>query len=131
MPEKPTGVLGSAIAVNHCADGLAAQSGHVQGVSNQFGAQMISDRPPHDPAGVDIENDRGVHPALTGAVLGDVGDPQSVRPVSTELTVDQIRPGCLSRSVTAPTPTMNALETNEFHAPPHPLVTDRNPVAMP
>jgi hypothetical protein len=61
--------------MHHRTHGFAAQPGHVQGVSDQFSAQVISDRPADHAAGVDVEHDRGIHPALTGAVLGDVSNP--------------------------------------------------------
>ena len=54
--------------MNHRTNGFAAQPGHVQSIGDQLGAQMIGDRPAHYPAGEDVEHDRGVDPALTGAV---------------------------------------------------------------
>ena len=50
--------------------------------TTSLGAQVVGDRPAHDPAGEHVQDDRAVDPALAGAVLGDVGDPQPVRPVS-------------------------------------------------
>jgi hypothetical protein len=58
--------LGPTVGMNHCAHGFAAQPGHVQGVGDQFGAQVIGDRPADNTAGVDVEHDRRVDPALTG-----------------------------------------------------------------
>ncbi len=40
--------------------------------------------PAHYPAGVDIEDDRGINPTFAGAVLGDVDDPEPVRALGDE-----------------------------------------------
>jgi len=63
-------------------------------------------------------------------VLGDVGDPQPIGAIGPELAVDQVRPRRRSRSGPAPPAAVNALQADEFHAPPHPLVADRHPVAV-
>jgi len=114
--------------MNHRANGFAAQPGHVQGVGDQLGAQMIGDRPAHHAAGEDIEDDRGVDPALTGAVLGDVGDPQPVRALGDEAAVDQVRPGRSRGPGPAPPATVNPLEPDQFHAAPDPFAA--HPAAL-
>jgi hypothetical protein len=68
----------------------ASPAGHVQGVDDQLGAQVVGDGPAHHPAGEHVEHDCAVHPALAGAVLGHVGDPQRIRTVRAESAVDQI-----------------------------------------
>ena len=50
----------------------AAPDGHLDGVDDELGADVIGDRPAHDPAGPGVEHDGEVDPALTGGVLGDV-----------------------------------------------------------
>ena len=110
--------------MNHRTNGFAAQPGHVQSIGDQLGAQMIGDRPAHHPAGEHIEDDRGIHPALTRAVLGDVGDPEPVRALGTKLTVDQIRPRRRCRPGPAPAATVHTLEPDQFHAAPDPFAAD-------
>ena len=83
--------LRAAVRMNHRTNGFAAQPDHVQGVGDQLRTQMIGDRTTHHAAGEHIEDDRGVDPALTRAVLGDVGDPQPVRALGDESAVDQVR----------------------------------------
>ena len=80
------------VAVDHGARGSAAsaQAGHLEGVDDQFGAQVVGDGPADDAAGVGVQDDGAVDPALLGAVLGDVGDPQRVRAVGDEPAVDQV-----------------------------------------
>jgi len=78
--------------MQHCSGGWPAPpAGHVQGIDDQFGAQVVSDGPAHHPAGPDVQDDGAIQPALPGAVLGDVSDPQPVLPVRGELAVHQIR----------------------------------------
>ena len=84
--------LTAVVRMQHCPGGrLAPPAGHVQGVEDQLGAQVIGYRPAHDPAGPYVQDDGAVQPALDGAVLGDVGDPQLVRAVGAELAADQVR----------------------------------------
>src|SRR4029450_11579208 len=71
--------------------GVALGDGHVQGVQDQLGAEMVGHRPADDPAGERVEDDGEVEPALTGALLGDVSDPQAGGSWGTELGRDQIR----------------------------------------
>ena len=79
--------------MHNSPNGFAVHPGHLQGVDDQLGAQVISDRPADHAAGVDIQHDRAVHPPAAGAVLGDVGDPQPVGAVGDEPPVDVIGPG--------------------------------------
>lgn len=93
---------------------------HVQSVEDQLGAQVIGDRPSDDAAGEDVQDDRAVDPALSGAVLGDVGDPEPVRAVGGEPPVDQVRRR-LCRGIpdgaAAPATSMDALQTGRAHQP--------------
>src|SRR5215217_1700455 len=52
--------------------GVALGDGHVQGVQDQLGGQVLSHRPADDPPGERVEDHGEVQPALTGALLGDV-----------------------------------------------------------
>jgi hypothetical protein len=69
------------ITVMHQArGGIALGDGHVEGVQDELGAQMVGHRPADDPPREGVQDHRQVQPALTGALLGDVGHPQLVRP---------------------------------------------------
>ena len=59
--------------------GSAAVDGHLEGVDDELGAEVVGDRPADDPARVAVEHDRDVEPALPGAHVADVGDPEPVR----------------------------------------------------
>ncbi len=83
VTERPGGTWPAWGPVDHglALSGVAPPAGHVQGVYDQFGAQVIGDGPADREAGEHVDHDRAVDPALAGAVLGDVGDPQLVRGV--------------------------------------------------
>jgi hypothetical protein len=104
----------------------AAQGGHVDRVSDQFGAHVISDRPTDDSSGPGVDDDSEVDPAFAGAVLGDVLDPQSVRAVGSELAVHQIigpQIGWLGPRATLASPeASHALQPPFAHQPLNPLV---------
>src|SRR5215212_5505125 len=72
---------------------VAVGDGHAKGVSDQWGGLVAVDRPADHPAGEHIQDHTAGHRALSGRVLGDVGDPQLVwgRPV--EAALDQISSG--------------------------------------
>ena len=106
------------------ADRSAAPAGHLQRVDDQLGAQMVRDRPADDAAGVDVEDGGAVDPALAGAVLGDVGEPQLVRPVGTELPLHPVLPHRLGGSRVAPAAAVNTLQAGQAEQPPHPFVPD-------
>ena len=91
LPEDPAAVVRSVIRVGDRTLGWAsAPGGHVDGVGDELGAHVISDRPAHDAPGPGVDDDGEVDPALTAAVLGDVLDPQAVRAVGSELAMHQI-----------------------------------------
>lgn len=50
----------------------------------------LKDGPAHDAAGVGVEHGAAVDLALSGGVLGDVGDPELVRPGAGELALDAV-----------------------------------------
>lgn len=82
-------------------------TGHVQGVDDELGAQVVSDRPAHAPSGVDIDHRGAVHPALAGAVLINVGDPQPVRGIGAEPALDVVLYHRLGALDAAPTPAVH------------------------
>jgi hypothetical protein len=53
-PNSQEVYLRAAIGVDHSADGFAAPAGHLEGADNEFGAEMVGDRPAHNPAGMEI-----------------------------------------------------------------------------
>ena len=52
--------------------------GHLEGVNDELGADVIGDGPAHHPATEGVEHDGQVHLALAGRMLGDVHDPETV-----------------------------------------------------
>ena len=64
---------------------------HVQGIEHQPGGEGRGHRPADDAAAVRIEHDRQIEEARPGRNVGDVGDPQQIRPFCREVAVDQVR----------------------------------------
>ena len=60
--------------MDHLARPTLAE-GHVQGVHNQLGSQMVRHRPTDDLAAPDIHDDRQIEEAHRGRDVGNVGDP--------------------------------------------------------
>lgn len=54
--------------------GVGVAGGYLDGVDDEFGADVIGDRPSHDPAAERVEDHRKVDLAGAGRVLGDVHD---------------------------------------------------------
>jgi hypothetical protein len=72
--------LASAVAVDHAAGHIfTAGDGVVERRDGQPGLHPRVDGVAHDPVGVDVLDRAEVELAFTGAVLGDVGQPQLVR----------------------------------------------------
>jgi hypothetical protein len=97
---------------------------HVEGVQDQFGAQVVGHRPADDPAGEAVQHDREVQPAFAGALLGDVGHPQPVWCWWGEVAFDQV--GCwggvwIAAGQPGQPAAMAALEASGPHQPGHPL----------
>src|SRR5690625_541108 len=83
--------LRSSIAVQDAASYLAPPGDSaVQSVDRQAGLHSRVDRIPDYPARVDVLDRTQVELALAGAVLGDIGQPQLVRAISSEVSLDQI-----------------------------------------
>jgi len=115
--------------------GLRRSQGHLESVDDEVGAQVVSDGPAHDPAGVDVEDHGAVDPALAGAVLGDVGDPEPVRCIRGELTPDVVGPGRLGAVVMAPHAAMHPGPAVAAHqpgdlAPPHLMAAAERQLGM-
>jgi hypothetical protein len=68
--------LAAVVAVtDQACCGVALADGHVEGVQDEFGAQVVSHRPSDDATGERVQDHRQIEPALVGALLGDVGHP--------------------------------------------------------
>jgi len=85
-------VLRATIAVMDEPRGWAASSQSVaQRLKSQRMADAVGGGPTHDAAGEDIDDDREEDPALASADLGDVGNPESIRCFSGEVSLNEIR----------------------------------------
>ena len=60
------------------------------GVVDQCGLAATVDGPTDHPAAEGVEDTAAVDLALPGRVLGDVGEPQDVGPVDSEIALDQV-----------------------------------------
>jgi len=70
---------------------LSLADGHVEGVQDQLGAQVVGHRPAHHSPGEGVQDHRQIQPPFAGALLGDVGDPEPVGAGRLEVTLDEIR----------------------------------------
>jgi hypothetical protein len=59
-------------------------------VDDELGAHVVLERPADDAAAEAVDDNGEVEPALPGAQVGDVGDPQPVRRRRLEVTLDEI-----------------------------------------
>lgn len=71
----------------------APPEGHLDGVDDELGADVVGDGPPDDAAAERVEHDGQVHLALAGRVLGDVHHPQPVRSGRVEGPVHEVLAG--------------------------------------
>ena len=104
---------------------LTLAEGHVEGVQNQLGSQMVGHRPADDPAAPDIHDDRQIEKSRGGREVSDVGDPQLVWAGGLKVAVDQIGRGpgllvALCRDRAAP-PAAGADQSSHAHQPGNPL----------
>ncbi len=60
-------------------------------VQNEVGAHRIAHTPPNDAAGKDVDHEGDIQPALPSRNVGEVRDPQLVRPGGAELSIDPIQ----------------------------------------
>ncbi|CAG6398084.1 hypothetical protein SCOCK_630029 [Actinacidiphila cocklensis] len=91
---------------------------HLQGVQRQVGSHVGGGLPAHDPSGVRVQDERHVNPARPGPDVGQVGQPQLVRPLGDEAAVDQVgrpRGGRLRDDGAAALSTDDALDAQLAH----------------
>ena len=108
--------------------------GHVEGVQDQLGAQVLSHRPAHNSPGEGVQDHRQVQPALTGVLLGDVGHPQPVWRWRQEVPFDEVRCGCSGRVAACgavPPAAVDALQAVVTHQPGDPFAADMDVQAQP
>jgi hypothetical protein len=73
--------------------GLATFDGHAErGVDHRRRRPAVQ-RPAHHPTGPGVENHAAVQLSLSGRVLGDVGHPQLVRALPSELPLHEVLGG--------------------------------------
>lgn len=85
VPEQPRGVLRAAVGVDDRAGLWAAlPADHLEGVDEELGADVVGDGPADDPSGERVDDGAAVNPAVGGAVLGDVGEPDPVGSLGAE-----------------------------------------------
>lgn len=65
--------------------------GLLQGIEHEAGVRRERSAPADDPAGVDVDDEGDVDEAGPGRHVGEVGQPQDVRPGRLELAVDVIQ----------------------------------------
>ena len=85
------------VGMMHDPFGPALSQRHVQRPEHQFGAKMMGHRPSHHPAAEHVEHDRQIHEPRPGRHVGDVGHPDSVRPIGLELAFDPVRDRTMAR----------------------------------
>jgi hypothetical protein len=113
---------------------LPLRDRHVQGIKDQLGAQVLSHRPPDDPAGEGVQHHRQVQPTLAGALLGDVGHPQPVRSWRSEVALDQVGRWSSLRVAagqTAPPTPVAAFEASGAHQSGHAFAAHLHAQAQP
>ena len=71
--------------------------GHLKGVQGQVGVQASGGLPAHDSPREDISDEGDVDPPGERTHVGDVGDPQLVRPERAEMPFDEVGRALLSR----------------------------------
>src|SRR5882724_3598635 len=70
--------------------GTSALECLLERVDDEFGAEVVLERPADDATAVAVHDDSEIQPALPGAQVGDVGDPKSVRSRRLEVALDEI-----------------------------------------
>lgn len=103
---------------------------HVQGLEHKFGPKVRAHRPPHDPAAPDIQHDGQVQEASPSRYVGDVSDPELVRPRRVELPVHEISGWRVflapPRGPDTPAPA-DSLNAGGPHDPGHPVQAGQDP----
>ena len=94
---------------------------------------MIRHRPADDTPGPDIEHDREIQEARPGRHVGNVGDPEPIRTLGAELSIDLIERSIRNRIGDGSRHELHrrqALDAGGPHEPSDPLLTDPDPVII-
>jgi len=121
LRRPPESALGAVVGMR---DGLvlgwlAPPDGHLDGVDDELGTDVIGYRPAHDPATERVEDDGQVHLPVAGGVLGDIHDPQPIRFGGVEPATDEVVAGLAAVTAGAATPpsTVDAGHAGLAHEP--------------
>ena len=68
--------------------------GHLHSVDDELGADVVGDRPTHDPTAPRVDDDAQVELGFVGGMLGYVHHPQAVWALDVELTLHEIIGRC-------------------------------------
>ena len=87
-------VLAAPVAVVHepaAMDGLSVMQGLLQCVEHEAGVCRARHPPAHDPAGIGVDHKGDIDKAGPGRDIGEVGEPEDIRPWRLEVAVDVIQ----------------------------------------
>src|SRR5918994_4222211 len=122
--------LGALVRVDYCPVArVALADGHAERVGDQRRVLGRVDRPADHSPGEQVEHDGAVHLAFPGGVLGDVGDPEPVWVVASEVPVDEVAGGGLVGDAPVLRATRQALQAGLAHQQPHGFLADGEAVA--
>jgi len=120
--------------MRHCLAGRrpTPPEGHLHGVDDQLGADVVGDRPPHYSPAPGVEDHGQVDLALRRRVLGHVHDPETVRLARVEVALHQVlgRGGVgIPSGATPGSAPMDPNDPGLGHEPGHPFA--RTTLALP
>jgi len=111
-----------------------ARHRHRERVDDELGLEVVAHRPADDLAGVHVHHHAEEQVALERRHVGDVGEPEPVRPLGDELALDQVGSGRRlrvgdgrARLLAAPG---DALDAEVAHQPGDPLAPDADLVVL-
>jgi hypothetical protein len=99
---------------------LATPDGHLERVDDEFGADVVCDRPAHHAATERVEDRGEIDRAFTGQMFGHVHHPEPVWALGVELAADEIvagLPGRVAAGAAPPAPPICALDAGLAHEP--------------
>src|SRR5215831_12805423 len=124
-------ILAAAIRMVHqpCRPS-AVLEGHLQGLARENRAQALVHRPAHDPARIQIHEDRHVQPAFAGGHVREITRPFLVWGARREDELQVVSGGQLRRHAAgpAPPPPTHTAEVMPAHQARHPMAPDADPL---
>ena len=127
------GVLAATVGVVNQPLRSALGEGHVQGVGDQWGSEVVAHGPAHYSPGPDIDDRRQIQEPLCGWDIGDIGHPYAAWPIRCELPPHQVGRHSLRRVAAGgcdPLAAVNSLDTGLAHQPGHPLAAHRHTLSQ-